>query len=85
MNDLNQLDGLNDFLAGIYEMLREHESLLCEMSASAFALQKLLERNPPLVDEFQNIRRQIKREQLEPRYVMKLRLIDEIIARLRGM
>jgi len=38
-----------------------------------------------LVDEFQDIRRQIKRGQLEPRYVMKLRLIDEIIVRLRGM
>jgi hypothetical protein len=85
MNTPSQLDGLNEFFTGIYETLRHHESLLFELSASAMALQKLLERNPALASEFQEIRQRIKREQLETPHLIQLRLIDELKARLRGM
>jgi hypothetical protein len=81
-NNDNPLDGLNEFLAGIYETLRRHESMLFEFSASAMALQKLLEQNPALASEFQKIRHQIKREQLEKPHALQMRLFDEIIARL---
>ena len=84
MNNPNPLDGLDEFLAGIYATLRRHENLLFEFSASAMALQSLLERNPVLAAEYQEIRQRIKREQLESPRAIQLRLFDEIIARLHG-
>jgi hypothetical protein len=74
-----RLDGLDEFLAGIYETLRWHESLLFELSASAMAWQKLLERNSVLAAEFQQIRQGIKQAQLETPHAIQLRLYDEIM------
>lgn len=84
MNNSNPLDGLDEILSGICETLRQHENLLFEFSASAMALQELLEQKPELAQTFQAIRQRLKREQLGPPHAAQVRLLDNMIARLRG-
>lgn len=83
MSNTNSLDGLDELLAGIYVVLKKHEELLFELSASAMALQELLEQRPELASAFQQIRQRLKTGKLGPAFNAQSRLYDEMIQRVR--
>jgi hypothetical protein len=71
------------FLAEIFEALKKHEEILLELSATAAAMQRLLENRPELSAEFERVR-QLTLSKFRSSDDARLRSFDEMIQQFRG-
>ncbi len=83
-DELNQVfDDLNEFLAGIYQTLRNHEQALYELRLQTEpALTALKEQNSAFAEAFDRYEKTALAATKEA-HALRLRLYDEHIARLR--
>ena len=81
--NIKEIDGLDELLAEIYETLKRHERMLTPPSVSAMALTKVLHQTPWFAAAYAQAFADAEKSIEEQGSSLQLRLLDEIIERLR--
>jgi len=78
------LDGIDEYLAGIYEVLRQHQQTLFELTIDTQAAIAVLKERAPQFPESFELCRTKALEAAKDAQTLQLRVLDATIARLRG-